>query len=34
MQNLHAQLDKSHLNKIINIKITEATTNSLSGKLI
>ena len=34
MQNLHAQLDKSYLNKIINIKITEATTNSLSGKLV
>ena len=34
MQNLHAQLDKSYLNKIINIKVTEATTNSLSGKLI
>ena len=31
MQNLHAELDKSCLNKIINIKITEATTNSLIG---
>lgn len=31
MQNLHAELDKSCLNKIVNIKITEATTNSLIG---
>ena len=31
MQNLHADLSKEYLNKIINIKITEATTNSLSG---
>ncbi len=31
MQNLHAELDKSFLNKIINVKITEATTNSLIG---
>lgn len=34
MQNLHAKLDKSYLNKITNIKVTEATTNSLSGELI
>lgn len=32
MQNLHAELDKKSLNKIINIKITDATTNSLSGR--
>lgn len=31
MQNLHAELGKEHLNKIVNVKITEATTNSLSG---
>ena len=34
MQNLHAELNKDFLNKIVNIKITEATTNSLSGKLV
>ena len=34
MQNLHASLGKENLNKIINIKITEATTNSLSGEVI
>ena len=34
MQNLHANIGKEHLNKIINIKVTEATTNSLSGELI
>ena len=33
MQNLHAELGKEYLNKIVNIKVTEATTNSLSGKL-
>lgn len=31
MQNLHADLGKEYLNKIINIKVTEATANSLSG---
>ena len=31
MQNLHAELDKSFLNKIVNVKITEAATNSLIG---
>lgn len=31
MQNLHAELGKECLNKIINVKITDATTNSLSG---
>lgn len=34
MQNLHAELSKEHLNKIVNIKITEATTNSLSGEAV
>ena len=32
MQNLHADLDKDCLNKIINMKVTTATTNSLSGE--
>ena len=31
MQNLHAELGKECLNRIINVKITDATTNSLSG---
>lgn len=31
MQNLHAELGKEFLNKIVNVKVTEATTNSLSG---
>lgn len=34
MQNLHANLDEAFLNKIIDIKITDATTNSLSGEMI
>ena len=34
MQNLHAELNKENLNKIINVKVTEATTNSLSGEVI
>lgn len=32
MQNLHAELGKEYLNKIVNIRVTEATTNSLSGQ--
>lgn len=32
MQNLHAELGKECLNKIVNIRVTEATTNSLSGQ--
>lgn len=32
MQNLHAELGKEFLNKIVNIRVTEATTNSLSGQ--
>jgi tRNA-2-methylthio-N6-dimethylallyladenosine synthase len=31
MQNLHAEVDKSLLNKIVNVKVESATTNSLSG---
>lgn len=31
MQNLHAELGKEALNKIINVEVTEATANSLSG---
>ena len=34
MQNLHADADKSLLNKIVNVKVVEATTNSLSGKVV
>ena len=34
MQNLHASADKSLLNKIVNVKIIEATQNSLSGKIV
>lgn len=33
MQNLHADLGNDSLNKIINVQVTEATTNSLSGKV-
>ena len=32
MQNLHAKLDKEKLNKIINVRVTDVTTNSLSGE--
>ncbi len=34
MQNLHAELSNDCLNKIINVQVTEATTNSLSGKAV
>ena len=34
MQNLHAELNDDCLNKIIDVKITDATTNSLSGERI
>ena len=34
MQNLHADADESMMNKIVNVKVAEATTNSLSGKVI
>lgn len=33
MQNLHANIPAEQLNKIVNVKITAATTNSLSGKM-
>lgn len=32
MQNLHTELSKDNLNRIINVRVTEATTNSLSGE--
>lgn len=31
MQNLHAELGKENINRIVNIKVTGATVNSLSG---
>lgn len=31
MQNLHAELGKEYLNKIVNVKVTDATANSLTG---
>lgn len=31
MQNLHAELGREYLNRIVDIKVTEATANSLSG---
>ena len=31
MQNVHAELSKDYCNKIVNIKITDANVNSLSG---
>ena len=34
MQNLHVETNGDNMNKIINVKIVEATTNSLSGKEI
>lgn len=34
MQNLHAKADLALLNKIVNVKVENATTNSLSGKVI
>lgn len=34
MQNLHVETDSANINKIIEVNITEATTNSLSGKEI
>lgn len=32
MQNLHVKTDSDNINKIINVEVTEATTNSLNGK--
>ena len=34
MQNLHAEADNSLLNKIVEVKITDASTNSLKGEVI
>ena len=34
MQNLYAKADKSLLNKIVCVKVEEATTNSLCGKVL
>lgn len=31
MQNLHAEIGKEYCNKIVNVKVTDATVNSLSG---
>lgn len=31
MQNLHAELDNNNLNHIVSVRVTDATTNSLSG---
>lgn len=34
MQNLHAKADDNMLNKIVEVRVTGATTNSLSGEVI
>ena len=34
MQNLHVETKSDNMNKIINVVVSEATTNSLSGKEI
>lgn len=34
MQNVHVAADKKFLNKIVNVKIKEATVNSLAGTLV
>lgn len=34
MQNLHAKADISLLNKIVDVRITDASTNSLSGEVV
>ena len=34
MQNLHAEADNSLLNKIVEVRVTDASTNSLSGEVI
>ena len=31
MQNVHVNIGKEYLNRIVDIKITEATVNSLTG---
>ena len=32
MQNLHIETNGDNINKIIEVEVTDATTNSLSGK--
>jgi tRNA-2-methylthio-N6-dimethylallyladenosine synthase len=32
MQNLHIETNGANINKILNVVVTDATTNSLSGK--
>lgn len=32
MQNLHIETDETNMNKILNVEVTDATTNSLSGR--
>ena len=34
MQNLHAKADKNMLNNIVKVRVTDATTNSLSGEVL
>ncbi len=34
MQNLHAEADSSLLNKIVDVRVTDASTNSLSGEVL
>lgn len=34
MQNLHAKADNSLLNKIVEVRVTDASTNSLSGEVL
>ena len=34
MQNLHAEADGSLLNKIVDVRVTDASTNSLSGEVL
>ncbi len=34
MQNLHAKADISLLNKIVDVRVTDASTNSLSGEVV
>ncbi len=34
MQNLHAKADENMLNKIVEVRVTDATTNSLSGEVL
>jgi tRNA-2-methylthio-N6-dimethylallyladenosine synthase len=34
MQNLHAEVSKDFLNKIVDIRVESATMNSLSGTVV